>query len=148
MRLPNRNNLIVGIWGALILLVLIRVESVPAQTETDSPLIFGDFQSTLAYLEGEKEIRDYTSFSVQQLNVMFQKELSPKWTAFVNLESTWRLEVGIASRSLAPMYVRIMRLLRAPNKWNQPLVKPYVQGVHREMTETLQPTGPHSSLGY
>lgn len=58
-----------------------------AQSWTSSPQMFGYFQNILSYYDFKAgRGHDYSSFSVQQLNVMLQKELSPRWTAFVNME--------------------------------------------------------------
>lgn len=57
-----------------------------AQMKLDPPLMFGYFQNTLAFVDGKDSEPDYTSFSVQQMNVMIQKDISPAWTTFVNLE--------------------------------------------------------------
>lgn len=74
-----------GLAAAFSLSVAI-VDSARAQMKVEPPLVFGYFQNTLAYVNGKDSEPDYTSFSVQQLNLMMQKELTPSWTAFVNLE--------------------------------------------------------------
>ena len=48
--------------------------------------IFGYFQSKFQYQTIREDEPEQTSFSLQQLNLFFQKELAQHWTAFVNFE--------------------------------------------------------------
>lgn len=57
-----------------------------AQMVLEPPRVFGYFQNSLTYVNARSSESDYTSFSMQQLNLMMQQELTPDWTAFVNLE--------------------------------------------------------------
>jgi len=52
----------------------------------EPPLVFGYFQNSLAYADSDDPDPDNTYFLLQQLNVILQRDWSPDWTAFVNLE--------------------------------------------------------------
>jgi hypothetical protein len=53
-----------------------------------SPLrIFGYFQTLFQHQSAVVDRSALNSFSLQQLNLLFQKELATKWTAFVNVEA-------------------------------------------------------------
>lgn len=76
-------SLLLSLMGA----VCFSGTSARAQMTVEPPLVFGYFQNTLSYLDAKNSFQpDYTSFSMQQLNVMMQKELTPQWAAFVNME--------------------------------------------------------------
>ena len=77
----TRMNIIITI---LLLLILTSISL--AQSE-DSPVrIFGYFQNSLQHWTTFEERSEQNSFSLQQLNLFFQKDLSRNWTAFVNFE--------------------------------------------------------------
>lgn len=77
----------IGAIQVAVLAAIVWPHPANAQLLNGSPQIFGYFQNTLAYFNNtKKHPSDYTSFSVQQLNLMVQEELTPNWTAFVNLE--------------------------------------------------------------
>lgn len=96
----------------IVLTVLIAVVSglcpAHAQMSMDPPLVFGYFQNTLAYVNAEIADLDYTSFSVQQLNIMMQKDLTPTWSAFVNLEflNSFSTQQMIGDLNLVEAWVR------------------------------------------
>jgi hypothetical protein len=72
---------------ALGLLVFGGASGADCQVLGAKPEVYGYFQNTLAYFNNSREHpADYTSFSVQQLNLMLKEELTPQWTAFINLE--------------------------------------------------------------
>ncbi|UCE19801.1 MAG: hypothetical protein JSV84_05530 [Gemmatimonadota bacterium] len=53
----------------------------------DSPIgIFGYFQNSFQHWTTFEDRKEQNSFSVQQLNLFFQKDLSRDWTAFINFE--------------------------------------------------------------
>lgn len=57
-----------------------------AQSEAISPKIFGYFQSSFGYRKDIGRPVQVKTFSLQQLNLFLQKDLTTKWTAFVNFE--------------------------------------------------------------
>ena len=53
----------------------------------ESPIrIFGYFQTSFNFQDEGQFRTNRSSFSVQQLNMMFQKDLAKNWTSFINLE--------------------------------------------------------------
>ncbi|MFQ5770818.1 MAG: hypothetical protein ACE5HX_09790, partial [bacterium] len=53
----------------------------------ESPIrIFGYFQNSLQHWTTFEDRQEQNSFSVQQLNLFFQKDLGQNWRAFVNFE--------------------------------------------------------------
>jgi len=73
-------------WAIAIALILGVGAPARSQNWTDPPLVFGYFQNILSYYDYKGSGHDFSSFSLQQLNLMIQKDLSPRWTAFVNME--------------------------------------------------------------
>ena len=68
-----------------LLLCFVATNSL-AQSGTSDLNIFGYFQNSFQHqIETEKDSKE-NSFSVQQLNLFFQKDLAPDWRAFVNFE--------------------------------------------------------------
>jgi len=57
-----------------------------AQSGESDLKIFGYFQNSLQHWTTAEFLPKHNSFSVQQLNLFFQKDLARKWTAFVNFE--------------------------------------------------------------
>ena len=62
------------------------VSNTIAQEEETPIKIFGYFQNSFQHWTTFEERPRQNSFSLQQLNVFFQKDLGPDWTAFVNFE--------------------------------------------------------------
>lgn len=55
--------------------------------EQENPLkVFGYFQNSFNQ-ETHDDQKNYNSFNMQQLNIMFQKELLQDWTAFINFQA-------------------------------------------------------------
>jgi hypothetical protein len=48
--------------------------------------IFGYFQNSFQHWTTFEERQEHNSFSLQQLNLFFQKDLGQRWTAFINFE--------------------------------------------------------------
>jgi len=70
----------------LFLLIGVIWSSSFAQSD-DSPIkIFGYFQNSFQHWTTFEDRSQQNSFSVQQLNLFFQKNLGQKWTAFVDFE--------------------------------------------------------------
>ena len=70
----------------LLFLILSFCSNLTAQV-AEAPLkFFGYFQTSFQYQGGRQITSDRTSFSIQQLNLFFQKDLARDWTAFVNFE--------------------------------------------------------------
>ena len=57
-----------------------------AQTEASNLKVFGYFQVALGFQKDVQTEREQNSFTLQQLNLFLQKNLSSDWTAFVNFE--------------------------------------------------------------
>jgi hypothetical protein len=54
---------------------------------SESPLkLFGYFQNSFQHWTSFREQQLHNSFSLQQLNIFLQKDLTKHWTAFINLE--------------------------------------------------------------
>ncbi|MCH8021836.1 hypothetical protein IH785_18565, partial [candidate division KSB1 bacterium] len=62
------------------------VSNAVAQGEQPPIKIFGYFQNSFQQWTAFEERPKQNSFSLQQLNLFFQKDLGPNWTAFVNFE--------------------------------------------------------------
>jgi hypothetical protein len=74
-----------GIVG-LIIIIFLTSSSILAQNQ-ESPLkIFGYFQNSFQHWTKFEDRPEANSFSVQQLNIFFQKDLAQNWTAFIDLE--------------------------------------------------------------
>jgi hypothetical protein len=48
--------------------------------------VYGYFQTTLQYINYDDSNNDETTFTLQQLNLFFQKDLAKNWSAFINFE--------------------------------------------------------------
>src|SRR3990172_1998805 len=74
----------------LLTLLVINCSTLLAQNDNSNLKIFGYFQNTLIHETGYKTVfdsePDKNSFSLQQLNLFFQKEVASKWRAFINFE--------------------------------------------------------------
>lgn len=71
----------------LIIFVMFAIGSSSFAQSDDSPVkIFGYFQNSFQHWTTFEEKEEQNSFSLQQLNLFFQKDLSKRWTAFVNFE--------------------------------------------------------------
>lgn len=76
---------------AILILSLISTPKLFAQHDNSSLKIFGYFQSLASYetalntFQGNDQPTK-TSFSLQQLNIFFQKDITDKWRALVNVE--------------------------------------------------------------
>lgn len=76
MRLLNRHLFFLLLFTAIL----------NAQTEESDLLIFGYFQNTFANETSAQTNTAHTSFVMQQLNLIAQKDLSKNWRAFINLK--------------------------------------------------------------
>lgn len=61
------------------------ISSLFAQRSAGPIKVYGYFQTNVEYNIREND-ENQTSFNLQQLNVFFQKNLAPNWSAFINLE--------------------------------------------------------------
>jgi len=78
MKIPKR-TLILGF-------LLLAIASVGAQSQEKPLRIFGYFQNSFQQWTAFEFRPKQNSFSLQQLNLFFQKDLGTDWTAFVNFE--------------------------------------------------------------
>src|SRR5262245_17023286 len=69
-------------WAALLL----AVPGVFGQTNSPGLKVFGYFQAALGSQKDLQTQREANSFTLQQLNLFLQKDLTADWTAFVNFE--------------------------------------------------------------
>jgi hypothetical protein len=82
-----RNNRILKLRSiALFLTTLACVSGAQAQSDETPLRIFGYFQNSFRHWTAFQGDPEQNSFSLQQLNLFFQKEVGPDWTAFVNFE--------------------------------------------------------------
>ena len=72
--------------GLIILIILTCVISTFAQTGESPIKIFGYFQNELGLEYSLKEKKNENSFTMQQLNLFFQKDLARNWTSFISFE--------------------------------------------------------------
>lgn len=84
--MKTRLRILIGLTCAVLAIVTASTSTARAQMMLEPPRVFGYFQNSLAYVNAKHADQDYTSFSVQQLNLMLQQELTPDWSAFFNLE--------------------------------------------------------------
>ena len=66
---------------------------------------FGYFQVLFQHAEHTDDLETNNSFSVQQLNLIFQKDFSRRWLAFINFEvlnNFRRASAGARSISMKP----------------------------------------------
>ncbi|MGH7490866.1 MAG: hypothetical protein ACREOO_00575 [bacterium] len=69
------------------LAVLLLVSSAAfGQTDYAGLKIFGYFQASLGFEEELQTQRQQNSFTLQQLNLFLQRDLTQSWTAFINME--------------------------------------------------------------
>jgi len=57
-----------------------------AQDKGNSVKIFGYFQNSFSHWTAFDNQPKQNAFNLQQLNLLFQKDLDPDWTAFINFE--------------------------------------------------------------
>lgn len=67
-------------------LFILVVNNVHAQLEESPIKIFGYFQNSFQHWTTFEDRREQNSFSLQQLNFFFQKDLGRNWTALINFE--------------------------------------------------------------
>ena len=72
--------------AAIMCIMFLTSFSLLAQNEESQLKIFGYFQNSFQHWTKFEERPEANSFSVQQLNFFFQKDLAKNWTAFVDLE--------------------------------------------------------------
>ena len=70
----------------ILCFLLLAIASAGAQSQENPLRIFGYFQDSFQQWTAFQERPKQNSFSLQQLNLLFQKDLGPNWTAFVNFE--------------------------------------------------------------
>lgn len=76
-----RLNVILFLW------ILLTGTSYTFAQRGESPLsIFGYFQTSFQHWNASEDRPEANSFSLQQLNLFFQKDLARNWSAFVNFE--------------------------------------------------------------
>ena len=95
-------------WLILLFLLCLRPYSnLEAQTVEKPLLIFGYYQNAFEYNVSNRH-PDSNSFLTQQLNLIAQKDLSPKFRSFVNLEflNTYDGSLDWGSASLKEAWVR------------------------------------------
>ncbi|HEX9654381.1 MAG TPA: porin [bacterium] len=68
------------------LALFMAVTEAVAQEEQQPIKIFGYFQNSFQEWTAFEDQPKFNSFSLQQLNLFFQKDFGPSWTAFVNFE--------------------------------------------------------------
>ena len=66
--------------------LILAVSSTFAQREEMPIKIFGYFQTTFQHWTAQADHQEFNSFSLQQLNLFFQKDITRSWSAFVNFE--------------------------------------------------------------
>jgi len=99
-----------------LLLILSFCIDLSAQI-AEAPLkFFGYFQTTFYYQGNRQNSRDRNSFSIQQLNLFFQKDLARDWTAFVTFEvlNNFSMSKQWGAINLGEAWVRY----RASNQFN------------------------------
>lgn len=72
--------------SAIVALLLMGPSDTFAQPDESPIKTFGYFQNSFIHQTDFDDNPEQNSFSVQQLNLFFQKDLVPKWRAFVNFE--------------------------------------------------------------
>ena len=100
----------------LFLIVFFITSTLSAQTEESDLRLFGYFQ--IQFVD-QKDVREDTrsnSFTLQQLNIIAQKDLAAHWTAFINLEAVnnFSLERQWGSFNLEEAWLRY----RYDNRFN------------------------------
>ncbi|MGD8782563.1 MAG: hypothetical protein PVH88_26850 [Ignavibacteria bacterium] len=69
----------------ILFLIIFNLNIVSQVGETPIK-VFGYFQTTFTHSREDVGKSESTSFNIQQLNIILQKDLAKKWTAFTNLE--------------------------------------------------------------
>ena len=71
----------------ICLLIFFLTVSEPSAQTSESPIrIFGYFQNSLQHWTTHEDRQKQNSFSLQQFNFFFQRDLGRKWTALINFE--------------------------------------------------------------
>ncbi|MEJ2542564.1 MAG: hypothetical protein P8Y99_00705 [Calditrichaceae bacterium] len=74
-------------FNRIIFILIFLVNSICLAQSWSSPLkVFGFFQTSYYQTMHLGGTDDYNTFNTQQLNLFFQKDLTKKWTSFVNFE--------------------------------------------------------------
>jgi hypothetical protein len=82
-----KTNTAIRLGTCLLSMVLfMKTSEIVAQEEPPPIKIFGYFQNSFQEWTAFEERSKFNSFSLQQLNLFFQKDFNPRWTAFVNFE--------------------------------------------------------------
>lgn len=91
----------------VLMLVFAPVQTAFGQLSEGPIEIFGYYQNSFEYNALNNE-RDYTTFMTQQLNLIAQKDLAPRFRSFVNFEflNTFDGSLGWGSASLKEAWVR------------------------------------------
>lgn len=71
----------------IIIMIFLFVYLGYSQEEENNLKIFGYFQNEF-YQETHDDLRNNNAFSMQQLNILLQKDMLDDWTAFINLQAT------------------------------------------------------------
>ena len=69
-----------------VAVLLLEASGAFGQTKNSDLKIFGYFQASLGSQKDLQTLRESNSFTLQQLNLFLQKDLTADWTAFVNFE--------------------------------------------------------------
>ena len=80
-----------------------------AQISEEPVEVFGYFQTTGEFsIDNEHERRDNTSFNAQQLNILFRKELTSRWSSFINVEflNSFSSKENLGSATLDEAWLR------------------------------------------
>lgn len=80
-----------------------------AQSSEEPVEVFGYFQTTAEFsIDNEHERRDNTSFNAQQLNILFRKELTSRWSSFINVEflNSFSSKENLGSATLDEAWLR------------------------------------------
>jgi hypothetical protein len=102
--------------NTVFLIICIFTINLTAQV-AEAPLkFFGYFQTSFQYQGGHQLSQDRTTFSLQQLNLFFQKDLARNWTSFVNFEilNNFSMSKQWGAINLEEAWVRY----RASNQFN------------------------------
>ena len=84
---PIRGKCIGGlIAGALIAIPTLLATAAPLCADDNPIRVHGYFQNIFNYDHNTTKNYSQSTFSMQQLNLMFHKDISTRWAAFVNLQ--------------------------------------------------------------
>ncbi len=96
----------IGVCGAFALPLC-------AQSGEEPVEVFGYFQTSgeLYYDKRDTDTGTYTTFNAQQLNILFRKQLSTRWSSFINVEflNSFSAKDMLGSASLDEAWVRYRR---------------------------------------